>query len=223
MTEAEWLASSSFEDILKFFPANASVRSVRLFAVACCRRLPSLDQRSLQALDVAERFAEGLADQWALHRAYQVAFGNVERHENNPENERSSDAVRAVAWATVPVGTPLRESAAYAAYHAGRADAGPAERRVQALLLTDIMAPSLSAPLSAAVLAWSGGTVPRLAAAIYDDRKMPEGTLDSARLAILADALLDAGCEDEDLMAHCRSGGPHVRGCWAVDLVLGKG
>jgi hypothetical protein len=51
---------------------------------------------------------------------------------------------------------------------------------------------------------------------------MPEGTLDAARLAILADALLDAGCEDEELMVHCRSDGPHVRGSWAVDLILGK-
>jgi hypothetical protein len=46
--------------------------------------------------------------------------------------------------------------------------------------------------------------------------------LDSGRLDILADALLDAGCGDEDLIAHLRSEGPHVRGCWAVDLILGK-
>jgi hypothetical protein len=58
---------------------------------------------------------------------------------------------------------------------------------------------------------------------IYEDRKMPEGTLDNARLAILADALLDAGCSDEDLIQHLRSPGPHVRGCWAVDRILGKG
>jgi hypothetical protein len=51
---------------------------------------------------------------------------------------------------------------------------------------------------------------------------MPEGTLDSARLAILSDALLDAGCDNEELIAHCRSPEPHVRGCWAVDLILGK-
>ena len=41
-------------------------------------------------------------------------------------------------------------------------------------------------------------------------------------LPILADALQDAGCEDADILGHCRSGGPHVRGCWVVDLVLGK-
>jgi hypothetical protein len=49
-------------------------------------------------------------------------------------------------------------------------------------------------------LAWSDGTVPRIAQAIYDDRKMPEGTLDTSRLATLADALLDAGCDNEALI-----------------------
>jgi hypothetical protein len=41
-------------------------------------------------------------------------------------------------------------------------------------------------------------------------------------MGLLADALLDAGCADEDLLAHCRRGGEHVRGCWAVDSILGK-
>jgi hypothetical protein len=66
-----------------------------------------------------------------------------------------------------------------------------------------------------AVLAWNDATVPRLARAIYEDRGF-------GRLPLLGDALLDAGCDDEELIRHCRSGGPHVRGCWAVDLILGK-
>jgi hypothetical protein len=79
-----------------------------------------------------------------------------------------------------------------------------------------------SPPLPPAVLAWNDGTVRRMAEGIYEVRRMPEGTLDAARLAILADALLDAGCEDEELMAHCRGDGPHVRGCWAVDAILAR-
>jgi hypothetical protein len=70
-------------------------------------------------------------------------------------------------------------------------------------------------PLPNDVLAWNDSTVPRLAQAIYDDR-----TFD--RLPLLADALLDAGCADEELIRHCRSEGPHVRGCWPVDQILGK-
>ena len=79
-----------------------------------------------------------------------------------------------------------------------------------------------SPPLPPAVFAWNDGTVCRIAEAIYEERRMPEGTLDTARLAILADARLDAGCDDEALPARCRSAGPHVRGCWAIDLLLGR-
>jgi hypothetical protein len=98
------------------------------------------------------------------------------------------------------------------------------ERQYQTRLLRDIFGhPSRpSPPLPPAVLAWNDRTVPRLAWAIYEERQLPAGTLDTGRLAILADALLDAGCNDEDLIRHCRSEGPHVRGCWAVDLILGK-
>jgi hypothetical protein len=71
-------------------------------------------------------------------------------------------------------------------------------------------------------LAWRDGAVTQLARSVYEDRRLPEGTLDPARLALLADALEDAGCADAELLGHLRSPGPHVRGCWAVDLVLGK-
>jgi hypothetical protein len=64
--------------------------------------------------------------------------------------------------------------------------------------------------------AWLTPTVVALAAGIYADRAFD-------RLPILADALQDAGCDLADIHAHCRGPGPHVRGCWVVDLVLGKG
>ncbi len=62
---------------------------------------------------------------------------------------------------------------------------------------------------------WRTSDTVGLAQAMYDDRAFD-------RLPILADALMDAGCEDEQIISHCRSEGPHVRGCWVVDLVLGK-
>jgi hypothetical protein len=62
----------------------------------------------------------------------------------------------------------------------------------------------------------------KLAQAAYDDRLLPSGLLDNTRLAVLADALEEAGCGDAEILAHCRGGGEHVRGCWPVDLVLGK-
>jgi hypothetical protein len=92
-----------------------------------------------------------------------------------------------------------------------------AERVTQAALLRDLFGnPFRPVALDSAWLAWQGGTIPKLAQAIYDDRAFD-------RLPVLADALLDAGCEDADLLGHLRGPGPHVRGCWPVDLLLGKG
>jgi hypothetical protein len=62
----------------------------------------------------------------------------------------------------------------------------------------------------------------RLATAIYEERTLPQGTLDRDRLAILADALEEAGCTNEEILSHCRSPNDHVRGCWLIDLILGK-
>jgi hypothetical protein len=62
---------------------------------------------------------------------------------------------------------------------------------------------------------WCTETVLSLAKQMYDSR-------DFGAMPILADALQDAGCDNEDILDHCRGPGPHVRGCWVVDLVLGK-
>jgi hypothetical protein len=76
--------------------------------------------------------------------------------------------------------------------------------------------------VDSAWLVWQGGTVAQLAQTAYDERHLPEGRLEPARLAVVADALEDAGCTRAELLGHLRGPGPHVRGCWALDLVLGK-
>jgi hypothetical protein len=63
--------------------------------------------------------------------------------------------------------------------------------------------------------AWHTDTVVALARQMYESR-------DFGAMPILADALQDAGCASDDILTHCRGAGPHVRGCWVVDLVLGK-
>jgi hypothetical protein len=105
-----------------------------------------------------------------------------------------------------------------------RPDEQQTERAHQAALVRDIFGnPFRPAPaLDPAWLIWQGGTVARLARAVYDERRLTEGTLDPMRLSLLADALEDAGCADAELLGHLRGPGPHVRGCWALDLVLGK-
>jgi hypothetical protein len=64
-------------------------------------------------------------------------------------------------------------------------------------------------------------TVVSLANASYEER-LPSGELDAERLAVLADALLDAGCSDARLLEHLHAPGPHWRGCWSVDMLTGR-
>jgi hypothetical protein len=96
----------------------------------------------------------------------------------------------------------------------------PDENAGQCHLVRDVF----GNPYRAVLLGTSSMTcdVGLLAQAAYDERFLPLGALDSARLAILADALEEAGCTNLDVLAHLRSPGPHVRGCWALDLILGK-
>jgi hypothetical protein len=96
------------------------------------------------------------------------------------------------------------------------ADAKAAELDAQTALLCDLFG-NLFRPtaIDPTILRWNNGTIPKLAHAIYDERAFD-------RLPILGDALEEAGCTSEELLAHCRAGGGHVRGCWAVDLLLGK-
>jgi hypothetical protein len=119
---------------------------------------------------------------------------------------------------------PVAEGVPKQIAESARGIAKASEQRRQANLLRCVFGklPRRSSALPSTVLAWNDRTVPRLAQAAYDERRLPEGTLDPARLGILADALLDAGCDDEELLAHLRSPGPHVRGCFEVDIVLGR-
>jgi hypothetical protein len=89
------------------------------------------------------------------------------------------------------------------------------ERQAQAALLRDLFGP-LPFREVRIDLAWLTPSVLSLARRAYDER-------DFSALPVLADALAAAGCDNEDLLRHCRERGfPHCRGCWAVDLLLGK-
>ena len=88
-------------------------------------------------------------------------------------------------------------------------------------LLCDLLRCVFSNPfrpvsLAPAWAAWNDRTAVKLAQSIYGERAFE-------RLPILADALEEAGCDNEAILAHCRGPGPHVRGCWAVDLLLDRG
>jgi hypothetical protein len=208
MTEAEWQSGSDPDAMLEFLWGRASERKLRLFAAACCRRVwPRLkDERSEGAVEVLERWADGTASREELVAAH----GSAWEAWGTPARTAVADA-SAVDWS---LGGALQ-----AASHAAWAVKGPRaeERKAQADLLRCLWGnPFRPLPqVDRSWRAWHDGTVARLAQAMYEAR-------DFSRMGLLADALLDAGCADEALLAHCRLGGDHVRGCWALDLVLGK-
>lgn len=100
-------------------------------------------------------------------------------------------------------GTPSSESAAK-------------EQIAQCELLRDVVGnPFRPVTLEPSCLTWNDGAVVDLAQIIYDERAFE-------RMSDLADILASSGCTDDQVLEHCRQPGEHVRGCWVVDLVLGK-
>ncbi len=237
MTEAEWLACTDSMPMLEYLWGKAGDRKLRLFACACCRRIWRLlsDERSRTAVQTAERYADGLAALPELTTAFEGAnaayrdggdaFYGIRTDITPPHSVAPHGAAIHAANPQVWGLHGAANSAAHGVFINTRtgysqADVNAAvipERAAQAPLLRCIIGNPFrhSPPLPPAVLAWNDGTVRRIAVGIYEERAFD-------RLPILADALLDAGCDNEELLAHCRSDGPHVRGCWAVDLILGK-
>jgi len=91
------------------------------------------------------------------------------------------------------------------------------ERAAQANLLRDIFGPLpfRTRALSASLSSWKDGAILTTARRVYETREY-------AFLPFLADLVQEAGCEDAEVMGHLRAEGPHVRGCWGIDLLLGK-
>jgi hypothetical protein len=244
MTEAEWLRCVDPEPMLaaldgKKGKGQASARKLRLLACSCCRRIwDLLEERSWEAIETAEAFADGQITGDRLETAHSGALAAGQDAHGAWEKADWTNAAylngRHLATGAVEMACSPTWSARNATEAAGlaieAADCGrdasqKAERKKQAALVRDLFRPPSSAPLviPPSLLAWNGGALVGLAAAAYAERSLPEGTLDPARLAVLADALLDAGCDDREVLAHFRQKKPvHVRGCFVLDAVLGK-
>jgi hypothetical protein len=191
--------------------AGASDRKLRLFACACARQAWQLmtDPRSRSAVEVAERYADGEASAEELTDAGRAGLNAVMDDLNDNRRHASTAAGRAALAAYYATRVLVQTRRAV------RAVAGEQVRRRQAALLTCVVGPRSPPAIERAWLAWGDGTVVKIAAAIYEAR-------DFGRVPLLADALEDAGGTDEEILGHLRRPGVHCRGCWAVDLLLGK-
>jgi hypothetical protein len=227
MTEHEWLQSTDLLQLLDYLPGRSSDRKLRLFACGCCRRIwPLLEDRGRRAVDVAERFADGLVSVHEFEeekQASEAARGSMIVQNESVMGWAYSAACAALfdtpVWndrAAVQAASRLATCATEAAWRGWSNRTVERERQAQVALLRDIVEnPYRPGWAEGEWLTWNGSTVPRLAQGIYEERTFE-------RLPILADALEEAGCQDQNILGHCRSGGEHVRGCWIVDLILGK-
>jgi hypothetical protein len=228
MTEADWNRCSRPQAMLDFLQGKASDRKLRLFTCAYCRYIVQENQ----AVQVAERFADGLVTNAECKHARTEAVKAATRSRGagwGGINDLMAVQALAIARILCPPGRTYRECGTLpgTVVHAVRVvnpQASDELQQAQVMLLRDIFGnPFRPTPaVDLAWLAWNDGTVKHLAEAAYENRVMPAGMLENARLAVLADALEEASCTDASLLAHLRSPGSHVRGCFALDAVLGK-
>jgi hypothetical protein len=221
MTEQEWQTSTDFNAMWNQLEWSASYRKLRLFAVACCRRIWPLikDERCRRAVEVAERFADGQASR------LEVEVAESEARTALPTQHPSKGVtVGTKAWRETRVMHAVARAAWYTAANNARNAAYEVYSVTQLRGLDqgefwqcDLLREMFGNPIHPATTdpSWLTTAVVGMATAIYADR-----TFD--RLPILADALEEAGCTNAGILGHCRGLGPHVRGCWVVDLLLGK-
>jgi hypothetical protein len=228
MTEAEWLAGTDISRMLRHLRGQAGPRKFRLFACACCRRVwEALTPTHRGAVESAERYADrgirleelkaarpdfrdALDGHWAAVWAARAAAAPRDIAKAAGAAARDCRDVRAAA------DCPRSPHADFRRWLEAALAVKTAEEAAQRELLRDVFGnPFRPAAVDPAWLARHDGAVPRLAQGIYDEGRF-------ADLPVLADALEEAGCADETVLAHCRGGGPHVRGCWVLDLLLGK-
>jgi hypothetical protein len=214
MTEAEWLACEDASQLIIAMPEHGRVttRTHALFVVVACRRLQGYYFK--KETDFALRTLELYADGTASEEAMEQVFAHVENTTYGADciDLRICEAVADVLFWSGTFFDSLR------ALSAGLTGLIPSDVQAQAVLgHADLVREIVGNPFRPSKLQPSTITADalRIATVAYDSHEF-------GCLPILSDALEEAGCTDTDLLAHLRSPGPHVRGCWALDHILGK-
>jgi hypothetical protein len=242
MTEQEWLNGGDLRRMFGFMQWKGTDRKFLLFGVASCRHIGHLlnDERHWEAIEAVEQFAEGSVSVERLELTCSVAhsrFFVAERDYPNSQEAMSDphlDTYRAVmgltccspsrratypAWSIAPsaawsaAGSCCRAAVPTRRTEANLDEGSLVELAAQVILFREVFGnpfrPVAFDP------AWRTPTVTAVAKSIYEDRRF-------ADLPILADALDEAGCSSVEILDHFRKPDDHVRGCWALDLVLAR-
>jgi hypothetical protein len=248
MMEQDWMSCHDPDTMLEYLQGKASDRKLRLFAVVCCRHTWSLvedDRKRMvangrnrgevefarreavlawRAAEVAERYADGLTDLAEL-RALVAADDEMEGC--YADGSESAWTAKASAYRARCCAKYLSRGKHGLAARLLNPLVGPwfgvsstldhdREQSAQCHLLRDIFGnPFRSITLNPAWLTWHGGLLVSMARQVYDSR-------DFTDMPVLADALEEAGCDNADILNHCRQPGEHVRGCWVVDVLLNQ-
>ena len=224
MNEKQWAKERSNAQAMVYQLSDLGVprtkagrRKLRLYACGCSRLVWHLlmDERLKAAVELSERVAEGLANKAELPQQYsqvwQLGMGGF--NPTDPGVHERTAAVMAIGG--------LSEQALAAAlrvsmFPVALAGVSVGDRNGEAVLC-DLLRCVFGNPFvkPAFPKAWRTEAVTALAAATYAERAFD-------RLPILADALEEAGCDHPAMLNHLRGPGPHCRGCWVMDLALGK-
>lgn len=201
MTEAEWAACRDPAQLLDYHRMKRDPRRLRLLAAACVRAVVPADAPALVAevLEVVERYADGAATRaefLSARKAVRRAAGDSHPVVLLLRNltDDAMEAMTLTVWKARQLAGP---------------EGGAVECGLNRCVFGNPFRPAVFDP------AWRTEAVVALARGVYDDRAFE-------RLPVLADALEDSGCTDTGVLGHCRDGGPHARGCWVTDGLLGR-
>ncbi len=211
MTEAEWLQATDPIRMLEILGNNCSKRKLRLFIADGVKALVSIFGKDEEVLaEMHERVAEGQASEEDLERFLLRNMPDLWEHRAPGGNLPSVwDTARMVVHDRFKL-APLVQSEAV------NENSRVVEYAEMCRVLRCIFgSPFHTVTLDLSWLTWHGGLLVSMARQMYDSR-------DFSDMPVLADALEESGCQDQDILGHCRSGVEHVRGCWVVDLILGR-
>jgi hypothetical protein len=215
MTETEWLGSDSPVAMLAHLNVDGTDRKTLLYASALCHWRPELINDHIQVwADTIDQILAGASAMETLDSAQVEAEFAVTSSIDGPHSLSArafySLLLDAVMWSW----RYRQPEYAYAPQHT---DNPTAELELMWQTAANFVRDIFGNPFRPVCFSpsWRTDTVLTLAKQIDESR-------DFSAMPILADALQDAGCDDDDVLTHCRATTEHVRGCWVIDLVLEK-